>query len=154
MPIGIFPRPSSVERFVSRIEINSTGCWVWSGCLSEGYGVFWDKGRKVQAHRFSFAHFNGCLPEHVNGGLEPDHTCRNRACVNPDHLELVTHSVNVKRGIGPQRMLAKTHCPHGHPYDEQNTYVNARLGYRACKECKRENTRKWLKMERLEGRKE
>lgn len=122
------------ERFWQKVEINPDGCWNWTGSTTKGYGQFGLKGRLVYAHRYSYQTLVGEVPS----GLELDHLCRNRQCVNPQHLEEVTHSVNIKRGLGPsisrQRQLSKTHCPSGHPYDNTNTYVTSQ-GKRHCRAC-------------------
>jgi hypothetical protein len=75
----------------------------------------------------------GAVPE----GLELDHLCRVRGCVNPKHLEPVTHRENLMRGESWSAVNArKTHCPEGHPYDETNTYIDGK-GRRRCRECAR-----------------
>lgn len=74
----------------------TTGCWVWQRQIDKkGYGVWTLKGRHHRAHRVMFERMIGPIPE----GTEPDHKCRNRACVNPSHLEPVTHVVNMRRGV-------------------------------------------------------
>lgn len=94
-------------------------CWVWRGTTSGGrhglrYGVV-NKHRKTKlAHRLSYETFVGEIPK----GLEIDHLCRNTLCVNPKHLEAVTHKENILRGNGFSGVNArKTHCPRGHKYD-------------------------------------
>jgi hypothetical protein len=103
-------------------------CWLWmagiNGVASSRYGQFQTNGRRVQAHRFAWTDMRGEIP----AGLELDHLCRVQSCVNPWHLDPVTHVVNVRRG-----RAVKTHCPHGHPYDEQNTYIHK--GVRYCRAC-------------------
>jgi len=82
-----------LKRFLERIEINSDGCWIWSHTIThERYAVFWD-GKQTMAHRTSFEHWKGEIKE----GLQIDHLCRNRSCVNPEHLEAVSHAENMKR---------------------------------------------------------
>lgn len=90
------------------------------------------------AHRFAYEDIVGPILE----GLTIDHLCRVRHCVNPAHLEPVTHLENVRRGNGGLNQLAKTHCPKGHPYDEENTYrLPSRPSGRYCRACRRERNR-------------
>jgi len=114
-------------------------CWEWTRAkTSGGYGQFWVKPRKVVCHRFAYEQLVGPIPE----GLQLDHLCRNRACVNPNHLEPVTQQVNILRGfsIATANRL-KTHCPQGHPYSATNTYIHPRNNGRICRACARERTR-------------
>lgn len=109
-----------------------TGCWEWQGCKKEGYGMVCHRGRTVTTHRASFKlFFNTEIPK----PLELDHTCRVRSCINPLHLEPVTHRENVSRspllGLGN---LKKTHCPKGHAYEGKNLYVT-KTRSRLCKAC-------------------
>jgi len=91
------------------------------------------------AHRLSYETEIGPIPE----GLELDHLCRVRSCVNPLHLEPVTHQENVRRGEGANFWRNKTHCPQGHEYTEENTGISNRNNEkcRYCRECKREKNR-------------
>jgi len=130
-----------IENLVMR-DPNS-GCWLWTGTLGEkGYGQIDIEDKTRRAHRVTYELFKGpILP-----GLEPDHKCRTRACVNPDHLEPVTHRENVMRGTGPKllaersrkRYAAISACPHGHAYTPENTQIYQRKdGYtnRICRTC-------------------
>jgi len=82
-------------RLMSHVRFEPSGCWIWTGSLNgKGYGQMYWRGRVWAAHRVSYALLGGPLMD----GLELDHLCRNRPCVNPDHLEQVTHRVNVVRG--------------------------------------------------------
>lgn len=132
------------ERFWSKVKKgNPADCWEWTAKIERnGYGRFWFNGHSVLAHRFAYELIHGSIPE----GLTIDHRCRNRACVNPAHMELVPMRTNVLRGIGiTAKFATKTHCPRGHPYDMFNTYIN-RKGARVCRECNRERNRKLYKM--------
>jgi len=125
--------PQDLARFYSKIKFNKeTWCWDWVGTtLQRGYGHFSIKRKIWRSHRLSFAIHKGELIE----GLTLDHLCRNRACCNPEHLEQVTSKVNILRGESVSAKNAKkTHCPQGHEYDEQNTYVSPTNG-RSCRKC-------------------
>lgn len=197
-------RKSPVERLAARSREAvcftrglDLPCWVYTGSRdAKGYSTIRvDGGRTSRGHRVAYLGLIGPIPE----GLEPDHLCRNRACWNPWHLDLVTHAVNVKRGRagaviraraaqithcpqghvyegdndrrnkrgkryclacardrerrkrevqgagtadGAQLNAAKTHCPQGHPYDAENTYVT-RSGGRGCRVCRKESVRRF-----------
>lgn len=124
------------ERFWEKVDTNGpSGCWSWGGSRSSqgpGYGQILLDGHKLMAHRFSYEMLVGPIP----AGMEIDHLCRNMMCVNPSHLEPVTHRVNVLRGVVPHINGDKTHCKRGHPFDEVNTY-HAPSGRRACRACMR-----------------
>lgn len=113
-------------------------CWLWKVSRTEGYGSFRVNGKFVGAHRFAYQMLVGPTPP----GLELDHLCRVRHCVNPAHLEPVTHKINALRGMGvPARNARKTRCKRGHKFTPENTFVDAR-GSRVCRQCNRE--RRWV----------
>jgi hypothetical protein len=121
------------DRFWAKVQ-KTDSCWVWIGGASKrGYGGFQPNPERgvVPAHRFSYELLIGSIPE----GLELDHLCRNPRCVNPAHLEPVTHSENIQRGESISVLNArKTHCPQGHPYSGENLVVR-KGGYRNCRAC-------------------
>jgi hypothetical protein len=119
-------------RLTEKTEIVPSGCWLWTGCRHRlGYGKVGSGGRNLLAHRLYYEMFKGPIPE----GYDLDHLCRNPSCVNPEHLEPVTHGENLRRG----KHATKTHCKNGHPFDEDNTHVPARNPHkRECRACWRE----------------
>jgi hypothetical protein len=109
-------------------------CWPWMGARNAwGYGRF-DPGTRHQrgAHQVAYELTVGPVPE----GLQLDHLCRNRTCVNPAHLEPVTCKENLLRGNTFQaRNAAKTHCSHGHAYAGTNLIIRP-TGGRRCRRCR------------------
>lgn len=135
LPERLAKRMDVEASFWSRVEKSAT-CWLWQGSVgSTGYGTF----RALAAHRYAYEVTVGPIP----AGLVLDHACKVPRCVRPDHLEPVTQSENLRRGVGfPARQASQTHCIHGHAFDEANTYQWR--GHRLCKTCHNERRRKHL----------
>lgn len=137
MPIGVYERKCKpiAERFWKKVNKDGpNGCWIWTGGLTKGYGRLSCQQGHILAHRFAYELFKRSIPSE----MELDHLCRNLSCVNPEHLEVVTHRENMLRGTSIYQMVnrneAKTTCPSGHPYDLLNTAFYQ--GKRHCRICR------------------
>lgn len=129
------PTSAAIDRFLEKVAVAESGCWLWQAEVgSNGYGRFWFREDRMPAHRFAHEHYKGPTPE----GWVIDHLCRVPTCVNPDHLEAVTHGENVRRGDHPERR--KTHCKWGHPFTEDNILWRGRK--RRCRRCIQDQNRR------------
>lgn len=146
------------RRFWTKVSLpGDRGCMEWTASkLSSGYGQFRLGDSMYLAHRVAWTLENGPIPP----GMVLDHVvCRNKACVNPSHLRVCTQRDNVMAPDGGTRMLAeaqsaKTHCPAGHAYTAENTYMyppdkTHPNGSRECRTCRRERDRAYRLRKRL-----
>lgn len=137
---------SAEQRFWAKVDKHAgNGCWLWTAHTVDGYGHFHiqiapGSRRMVYAHRWLWEQTNGPVPP----GMMLDHLCRNRRCVRPDHLEVVTNHVNVvQRGMAPNCVTHRTgFCKRGHQLTPDNVYF-ARDGGRRCKACAQAGMRRW-----------
>lgn len=125
-------------RFWAKVE-KTDACWHWTGTKTRnGYGILWHEGSRWLAHRLAYTSLVGKIPD----GQTIDHLCRTRDCVNPLHLEPVTHRENVLRGEGiAARRSRQTHCSNGHEFTDDNTYRYPN-GRRACRQCRQQERRR------------
>lgn len=132
---GLCSLGDEARRFVQRVDLTD-GCWLWCGEVDKaGYGWARRSGERIGAHVQAHLLFIGPIAD----GLEVDHLCRVRNCVNPAHLEAVTREENMRRmrhawPCEPASPL--THCRNGHEYTDDNTYVRGD-GAKYCRECAR-----------------
>lgn len=127
------------DEVMKRVSVSDDGCWLWLLSVSRtGYGRITHRSKVHDAYRFIYELLVGPVPD----GLHLDHTCHNRdplcpgkeckhrLCVNPDHLEPVTQSENVRRAA-----FSRATCPNGHPYTPENTRIDRKTGGRRCRTC-------------------
>src|SRR5688500_12556704 len=135
-----------LQRWAAKVVLPAEpeGCWRWTGALTHNaYGKGTANHRSYLTHRFAYERFVGAVPP----GLTLDHSCRNRACENPEHLQPATNQENTLRGVGfAARFASRNHCNHWHPFDESNTiwrkppHITGRR-YRQCRECRNQASR-------------
>lgn len=134
----------TTEAFWQKVD-KTDSCWIWTGSKSKsGYGLLDVAGKLQRPHRYAFVACGGTIPK----GLHLDHLCRNRACVRPDHLEVVDNRTNVLRGVGHTAENARrTHCVNGHELSGDNLWIAPRTNSpdrvrRYCLICKRASNKK------------
>lgn len=140
---------STLRRFAAKVEADDNGCWIWTAARNpgNGYGRFY--GAKADpshpstvAHRVAYEHYTGPIPD----GMEIDHVCRIRACVNPAHLEPVSRLENVHRA---NAALSLDRCKNNHALTPDNAYYpNSNTGRPKCRECNREAVRAYQDRQR------
>lgn len=135
------PLPKDEKRFKTKY-IKHGDCWIWIGSFNgkKGYGKMLLRGKLELAHRISYSWYRG----HIPTGMTIDHMCNNKACVNPEHLEVATQKDNNLRGNSlTAKNKRKTHCARGHEFTEDNVKIIIRRTStrRVCKKCHRQNVR-------------
>lgn len=136
-----------IARFWSQVDVGSkTECWEWrTGLTDTGYGQTTFNFKTYRAHRVAYTFFYGAIRE----GYTLDHLCKNRKCVNPNHLEVVSSYENMLRSdTSLINNYKKTHCKRGHAYSGKN--LSLIKGHRLCRACMRMNSAKY-RLKKLNG---
>ena len=135
-PEGSAPEHDYVAAFWAKVD-KAAGCWIWTAAVNHaGYGIGWTGDVTRLAHRMAYEYQVGPIPD----GLELDHLCKTPACVNPAHLEPVTHAENVRRS--DNYWAQRTHCKNGHKFTPENTRIRTKpKRQRVCRACKNERER-------------
>ncbi len=139
---GLAKTATPEERFWAKVDADGD-CWIWTGAIgTHGYGVFCETGvrsgqrKTMTAHRYAYQLLVGPIPE----DMTLDHLCRNRPCLNPDHLEICALAENIRRAIKGRKFPnrkpkpVRAQCKEGHPMSGDNLYVTPR-GVRVCRTC-------------------
>lgn len=128
---------------MSKVRYTAYGCWEFTSCLNKaGYALFYLGHGHMQASRAAYILMVGPIPE----GMFIDHLCRNLCCVNPKHLEPVTPSENVRRGMGRSGCrIRSAHCRKGHEFTPENTIYQKGGKHRSCRTCRRAYDREYQK---------
>ena len=134
MDLSVLP-----QRILNKINFEPmSGCWLWGGALSHGYGNMWADGTWHPAHRWIYERLQGV---DVPDDLDMDHLCRIPSCVNPDHLQPVTHRENIYRGVSKGARGKATHCLRGHLLEGKNVKIEHKADgsiQRHCNACQHE----------------
>lgn len=125
-PMPPNPNITPLQRFFAKVQITDY-CWLWTGTANPRYGTIRVNKITHYCHRWIYEQVVGPIPT----GYDIDHLCRYTLCVNPDHLEAVTHGENIRRGAN-----VRAFCPKGHPYAGDNVGYHKRGG-RWCRACDR-----------------
>ena len=136
------PQRAALDRALALTKKSESGRWLFTGSLDkDGYGLMGVTGVGTQrVHRLAYEVLAGPIPE----GMEIDHLCRVRNCMNPVHLEAVTRRVNSLRSESFAAINArKTHCIHGHEFTPENTYYRTPT-HRQCRQCGREASTRYF----------
>lgn len=134
-------------KLMSKVMITNAGCWQWTGSrFKKKYGDYGqirigrrNDSKLRRAHVVSYETFVAPIPN----GLELDHLCHNTLCINPEHLELVTHPINMKR----RKDSGLLQCKYGHVYTKETTFYNVK-GKRECRICRKIRAQKWYEKKR------
>lgn len=139
-------RPSDLpSRMAANIEVNpETGCWLWTGSCNgkgqSGYGQVSYEGKTQLVHRVVFGLLVGEIPEGFRVRHADPWGRHFTLCCNPDHLEAVPKKEALRRRDWESARARRTHCPHGHAYTPETSYLDPR-GFRQCRTCRAERVK-------------